>query len=87
MYISGNYKKVKEFTGLEFKNSMFYISIQECFICLFAFVSNFLCSLVMSEFASMIIAGSIAIAVFLITYYAFFMYDKATYNFKEKTFK
>lgn len=82
-----NYKNVKKFTGLEFKNSIFYISIQECFICLFAFVSNFLCSLVMSEFIAMIIAGTIAIAVFLITYYTFFMYDKSGYNFKEKTFK
>lgn len=82
-----NYKKVKEYTGLEFKTSLFYISIQECFICLFAFVSNFLCSLVMSEFVSMLIAGSVAIAVFLGTYYAFFMYDKTGYNFKEKPFK
>ena len=82
-----NYKKVKEYTGLEFKNSMFYISIQECFICLFAFVSKFLCSLIMSEFASMLFAGTIAISVFMITYYAFFMYDKTGYNFKEKTFK
>ncbi|MBQ4541877.1 MAG: polysaccharide biosynthesis protein [Clostridia bacterium] len=82
-----NYKKVKEYTGLEFKTSLFYISIQECFICLFAFVSNFLCSLVMSEFVSMVIAGSVAIAVFLGTYYVFFMYDKTGYNFKEKPFK
>ena len=82
-----NYKKVKEFTGLEFKTSMFYISIQECFICLFAFVSNFLCLLVMNEFASMIISGTIAIAVFLITYYVFFMYDKTRYDLEEKTFK
>lgn len=82
-----NYKKVKEYTGLKFKQSMFYISIQECFICLFAFISNFLCSLVLSEVVSMFIAGFVAVAVFVITYYAFFMYDKSGYNLKEKTFE
>lgn len=82
-----NFKKVREFTGLEFKNSMFYIAIQATFVCLFAFVSKFLCSLVVSEFISMIVGGIIAVAVFLITYYVFFMYDKNDFEFKEKTFK
>ncbi len=82
-----NLKKVKEYTGFEFKRSMFYISIQECFICLFAFVSNFLCMQVLSESVSMFIAGAVAVAVFVITYYAFFMYDKSEYNLEENTFK
>lgn len=79
-----NFNQLKKLTGVNVKNTIFYISIQECFVCLFAFVSNFLCNMVFAETISMFVSGFVTIAVFAITYYIFFMYDKEFGNFGEK---
>lgn len=80
-----NFKQVKKFTGASMKNALFYVSIQACLVCLFAFVSNMLCSILFAETTSLFIAGLISVAVFFITFYVFFMCDKEQVEFKEKT--
>ena len=81
-----NYKWIKAYTSIELKNTIFYVSIQTCFVCLFAFVSNSLFSLILSSFVSALMAGIIAVAVFFVTYYIFFIYENKSFKFKEKNF-
>ncbi len=68
-----NYNKIKKLTGATVSNAMFYVSIQSAFVCLFAYIANLLMSMVFSGTISMIVAGLIAVAVFGITYYIFFI--------------
>ncbi len=70
-----NYKKIKEFAGAKMFNEYNYISIQACFVCLFAFFSNMLFKMIVSDIAAMFIAGGVAVAVYGITFYVFFMQD------------
>ncbi len=73
-----NYRKVKKFTGAKLLNhDYFYVCIQECFVCMFAFFANTLLQSVFSEIVSMLVAGTITVAVFVTTYYVFFMGKKA----------
>lgn len=81
-----NYSKIKKITQIKLNNSVFYLSIQACFVCLFAYASNVLFGLVFSEFISMFVAGIITVAVFFVTYYIFFICDNNTPKFQEKNF-
>ena len=76
-----NYRKIKELTKASIVDLCFYISIQECFVCLFAFVVNVLMKMVFSDFVSLIIAGFVAVSIFLVTYFVFFMRDKNNEDF------
>lgn len=69
-----NYRKVKALTGAKLFGSTFELSIQACFVCLFAFFSNMLFKMVFSETIALIIAGILAVSVYAITYYIFFMH-------------
>ena len=80
-----NFIKIKKLTNFSMKNSIFYVSIQAVFVCLFAFVSNILCNMVFGETLSLFVSGLVTVAVFFITYYIFFMYDKNSYKLEEKT--
>lgn len=80
-----NYLKVKNLTGVNLKNTLFYLLIQATFVCLFGFICNIFCQKIFSENISLFISGFIAIIVFFITYYLFFVYEKANKNFQEKT--
>ena len=72
-----NYNKLKKLTGAKlFAHDYFYVCIQECFVCLFAFFANMLFQIMFSATISMFIAGAIAVAVFMSTYYVFFMGKK-----------
>ncbi len=71
-----NYSKIKKLTGACISNIYFYVAIQECFVCLFAFFANILLKMVVSDTISMIIAGIVSGLIFLLTYYIFFMYEK-----------
>ncbi len=76
-----NYAKLKKLTGAKlFGKSYFYISIQECFVCLFAFAGNTLFKSLFSETLSMFVSGLIVVAIFAITYYVFFMSNAFTSN-------
>jgi stage V sporulation protein B len=79
-----NYVKVKKLTGVSIKNSYFYVSIQACFVSLFAYFSNTLFQMVFNGMMSMICAGLIAVFVFAITYYVFFMRKNEKSEFKQK---
>ncbi len=71
-----NYRKVSKLTGVKISNVYFYIAIQECFVCLFAFIVNMLLKMVVSEVVAMFFAGAVAGGVFLVTYYMFFIQSK-----------
>lgn len=71
-----NYRKIKRLTGANISNVYFYVAIQECFVCLFAFFVNILLRMVLSDTISMFIGGLVTGIVFLATYYVFFMYGK-----------
>lgn len=81
-----NFKKVKKLTGVSLKNTVFYVSIQALFVCLFAFISNILCSILFTETVSLFIAGVVSVAVFFITFYVFFVYEKEQGQIKEKLY-
>ena len=59
--------------GLKLERVYFYVSIQACFVCLFAFFSQKLISLYFGDIVSFFVGGVLAVIVFLVTYYAFFM--------------
>ncbi len=74
-----NYKKIKKLTGSEFRQTIFYVSIQEMFICLFAFLSNYFFKLILGNNISLFLSGFVTLIVFCITYYVFFIYEKNQY--------
>ena len=75
-----DYKKIKQVTGANILSSYFYISIQASFVCLFAFFSNKLFRYIFSGTTAMFLAGILAISVFAITYYVFFMQKEKNYE-------
>lgn len=69
-----NYRNVKKLTGAKiFGKQYFYICIQEAFVCMFAYFGNILLHEFFSGTISMIVSGALTVAVFLTTYYVFFM--------------
>ena len=50
--------------------------MQECIVCIVAFLANFAFKLIFSELTSMLFAGSISVLAFAVTYYLFFMMNK-----------
>lgn len=81
-----NYFKIRQLTNIKIKNSLFFISIQACFVCSFAYVTNLIFNMLFNEFISLLVAGFIAVSVFFVTYYIFFIYD-GNIMFKEKQVK
>ncbi len=79
-----NYNMVKKLTGATLSNSFFYVSIQACFVCMFAYFSNLLFKMVFSEMIAMFIAGILAVLVFATTFYVFFMGKSGEYGFENK---
>lgn len=72
-----NYSKLKKLTGAKLiGRSYFYVAVQECFVCLFAYFGNILFKMFFSDTIAMFIAGTLSVAVFAITYYVFFMGNK-----------
>lgn len=71
-----NYKKIRQITDVRITNIYFYVAIQECFVCLFAFFVNAIMNMMFSETWAMFIGGVVAIMIFFVTYYIFFVYDK-----------
>ncbi len=72
--LSINYNKVKKLTGAKILNDDYmYVCLQECFVCMFAYFGNVLLKNVFSEMVSMFVAGGVAVAVLMVTYYVFFM--------------
>ena len=68
-----NYIKIKQETEARIHNFYFGISIQECFVCLFAFFSNYLLGLVFGENIALFGGGALAVIIFAVTYYILFM--------------
>lgn len=79
-----NFSKIKKLTGFSMKNTVFYVSVQALFVCLFAFVSNMLSSMILSSNISLFVSGIVTVSVFFITYYIFFMYEKEDFVIQEK---
>lgn len=68
-----NYKKLQKLTKIKLFSGYFYTSVQLCLVCLFAYFLNYVFSVMLGEMLALILAGSIAVAVFGITYYVFFI--------------
>lgn len=79
-----NYRKVKKLTGAKLSNSFFYVSIQACFVSLFAFFSNMLFKMVFSDVIALFCAGILAGLIFLSTFYVFF-FGKKDFEFENET--
>lgn len=75
-----DYKKIREKTGAKILSSYFHVSIQAAFVCMFAFFSNKLFKFIFSGTTAMFLAGILAVAVFAITYYAFFLNKEKDYE-------
>lgn len=82
--LSLNYKKVKKITGANIKESVFYVVIQAALVCLCAYFANLLFVPIFGDVVSMFIAGILAVSVFAVTYYVFFISKE---NDSEKALK
>ncbi len=72
-----NYNKIHKLTGATIKDSYFYVSIQACFVSLFAYFSNEIFQMAFSSTLSLFFAGSLAVLVFALTYYFFFLNNRS----------
>lgn len=79
-----NYRKIRILTGISIKNAYFYISIQACFVCFFAYFTNLLCLMLVGETMSMFIAGGLALIVFFVSYHSFFVGETDSGDFEEQ---
>ena len=68
-----NYKKIKRLTTSTIKDSVFYLAVQQVFVCMFAYFANVLFKSVFGGLISLFLSGIIAVSVFAITYYIFFV--------------
>lgn len=68
-----NYKKLKSFIGENLFSGCFFISVQDALVCLCAFAANALLAKIVGEFFAFIAAGTLAVAVYGVTYYLFFI--------------
>ena len=75
-----NYKKIKKLTGASLFSSYFDVSVQACFVCMFAYFSNLLFKMVFSEVLAMFVSGIIAVVVFAVTFYVFFVQNKNAHD-------
>lgn len=81
-----NYKKIKKLTKATVKESVFYIAIQQVLVCMFAYFANVLFRSVFGDVTSLFLAGIIAVSVFMVTYYVFFVLKEKeeTQSYKTK---
>jgi peptidoglycan biosynthesis protein MviN/MurJ (putative lipid II flippase) len=79
-----NYKKIKQLVAVKFADTFFYVSIQACLVSLFAFVSNNFFKMLFGDTVSLFISGIIAVIVFAVTYYVFFMQSEKQVNLETK---
>jgi stage V sporulation protein B len=68
-----NYIRIKQETEARIHNFYFGVSIQECFVCLFAFASNYFLGLVFGENIALFGGGFVAVMIFAASYYVLFM--------------
>lgn len=71
-----NYKKIKKETLARCSNVLLGVLVQECFVCLFAFFVNILFEITFGENVALFVGGFIAVLIFAITYYIFFLSEK-----------
>jgi len=72
-----NYGEIKKHNSARIYKILYNISIQECFVCLFAFFSNYLFKISFGGNIALIVGGFTAIVIFLVTYYVLFLIDKS----------
>jgi hypothetical protein len=68
-----NYIRIKQETEARIHNFYYGMSIQECFVCLFAFFSNYLLGLIFDDNVALFGGGMVAVMIFAVTYYVLFM--------------
>lgn len=73
-----NFRKINKIVSIDLKKPLFYVSIQTLCVCVFAFLFNKLFSFLLSGYLPLIFSGIIAVAVFALTYYLFFIRHKAS---------
>ena len=71
-----NYKKIKAETDVKITNIFFALMIQECFVCMFAFLTNWLFSLAFGTKIALFVGGVVSVIIFAVTYYVLFLIDK-----------
>jgi stage V sporulation protein B len=68
-----NYAEIKKKTTARISNFYLNVSVQECFVCLFAFVANYLFMMVFGDGVALFAGGMVAVMIFAVTYYVLFM--------------
>ena len=85
-----NFRQIKLHMGVKFERVCFYVSIQACFVCLFAYFAKRLVGLYFGDMIAFFAGGTFAVIIFMVTYYVFFMgeyrnkiytYDKIAWRF------
>ena len=71
-----NYKAIKVESQARISNIIYNISIQECFVCLFAFFSNMLFKMAFGDNIALFAGGITAVIIFVVTYYELFLIDR-----------
>lgn len=68
-----NYSSLQKYCKVKLFSGYYYTSIQLFFVCMFAFFLNFMFINLFGEMLALVLAGTVTLMVFCITYYAFFV--------------
>lgn len=71
-----NYNKIKAQTEARIGNVFYGVIVQECLVCLFAFLSNMLFSMTFGENVALFASGFVSVMIFAVTYYVLFIIEK-----------
>ena len=72
-----NFNCIRKSCEFDMTKLIFNVAIQECFVCLFAFLANGLLSFRFGSEIALFVGGIIAILVFILTYYFLFFEKKS----------
>lgn len=72
-----NFKNIKKTCEFDMTKLIFNVAIQECFVCLFAFLANWLLNFRFGSEIALFAGGSVAVLVFVLTYYFLFFEKKS----------
>ena len=72
-----NFRKINKVVSINLKTPVFFVSLQTSAVCLFAYLFNKLFSILLTGVLPLILSGMVSVIVFALTYYLFFMRQKA----------
>ncbi len=71
-----NFSRIRKESEIRIVKLLFSLSVQECFVCLFAFLVNFLVKISFGSTPALFAGGIVAILIFAVTYYVLFFEKK-----------